>query len=81
PAKDFSLAVTGPRAADCGDLADNLVVKAARQLAERVPQVGAGAFVLDKHLPAAAGIGGGSADAAAALRLLAQANGIAADDA
>lgn len=81
PAKDFSLAVTGPRAADCGDLADNLVAKAVRQLAERVPQVGAGAFVLDKHLPAAAGIGGGSADAAAALRLLAQANGIAADDA
>ncbi len=81
PAKDFSLQVTGPRAADCGDLADNLVAKAARQLAERVPQVGAGAFVLDKYLPAAAGIGGGSADAAAALRLLAQANGIAADDA
>lgn len=81
PAKDFSLAVTGPRAADCGDLADNLVAKAVRQLAERVPQVGSGTFVLDKHLPAAAGIGGGSADAAAALRLLAQANGIAADDA
>ncbi len=37
-------------------------------------------FSLDKVLPVAAGIGGGSADAAAALRLLAQANGLALDD-
>lgn len=76
----FSLSVTGPRAADCGDLTDNLVAKAARLLAERVPQLQSGAFVLDKHLPAAAGIGGGSADAAATLRLLASANGLAVDD-
>jgi len=76
----FSLSVTGPRAADCGDLSDNLVAKAARLLAERVPQLKSGSFVLDKHLPAAAGIGGGSADAAATLRLLAGANGLAADD-
>lgn len=76
----FSLSVTGPRAADCGDLSDNLVAKAARLLAERVPQLKSGSFVLDKHLPAAAGIGGGSADAAATLRLLATANGLAADD-
>jgi 4-diphosphocytidyl-2-C-methyl-D-erythritol kinase len=39
-----------------------------------------GAFTLDKVLPVAAGIGGGSADAAAALRLLARLNGIAPDD-
>ena len=76
----FTLRVTGPRAADCGDLTDNLVAKAARLLAERVPQLQSGAFVLDKHLPAAAGIGGGSADAAATLRLLAGANGLAVDD-
>lgn len=80
-AERFSLAVTGPRAIDCGDLADNLVAKAERLLRERVAGLRAGAFVLDKHLPAAAGIGGGSADAAATLRLLAQANGLAADDA
>ena len=48
--------------------------------AERVPDLKAGAFALDKVLPVAAGIGGGSADAAAALRLLAQANGLALDD-
>jgi 4-diphosphocytidyl-2-C-methyl-D-erythritol kinase len=79
-AQEFSLSVTGPRAADCGDLSDNLVAKAARLLGERVPQLTSGAFVLDKHLPAAAGIGGGSADAAATLRLLAGANGLAGDD-
>jgi 4-diphosphocytidyl-2-C-methyl-D-erythritol kinase len=79
-AQEFSLSVTGPRAADCGDLSDNLVAKAARLLGERVPQLTSGAFVLDKHLPAAAGIGGGSADAAATLRLLAGANGLATDD-
>ena len=39
-----------------------------------------GEFILDKVLPVAAGIGGGSADAAAALRLLAQANALALDD-
>jgi 4-diphosphocytidyl-2-C-methyl-D-erythritol kinase len=79
-AQDFSLTVTGPRAADCGGLTDNLVAKAARLLAGRVPQLKSGAFVLDKHLPAAAGIGGGSADAAATLRLLAGANGLEHDD-
>jgi 4-diphosphocytidyl-2-C-methyl-D-erythritol kinase len=80
PGAAFSLDVTGPRAADCGDLTDNLVAKAARLLAERVPQLQSGAFTLDKHLPAAAGIGGGSADAAATLRLLAAANDLAPDE-
>jgi 4-diphosphocytidyl-2-C-methyl-D-erythritol kinase len=77
----LSLDVTGPLADACGDLSDNLVVKAARLLNERVPSLKVGRFTLDKRLPVAAGIGGGSADAAAALRLLARANGIALDDA
>ena len=77
---ELALDVTGPRAADCGSLDDNLVLRAARQLQQRVGGLKLGRFVLDKHLPAAAGIGGGSADAAAALRLLATANGLAFDD-
>jgi 4-diphosphocytidyl-2-C-methyl-D-erythritol kinase len=80
PGGDLSLDATGPRVAECGDNADNLVIKAARLLADLVPGLTTGAFALDKQLPIAAGIGGGSADAAAALRLLARANGIALDD-
>jgi 4-diphosphocytidyl-2-C-methyl-D-erythritol kinase len=80
PGERPSLKVNGPRAAECGSLDDNLVLKAARLLAERAPKLSSGAFELDKHLPAAAGIGGGSADAAAALRLLARANDIGRDD-
>ena len=78
---DLGLAMTGPGSAACGDIDDNLVIRAARLLAERVPDLRLGLFTLDKHLPVAAGIGGGSADAAAALRLLAKANDIAFDDA
>jgi 4-diphosphocytidyl-2-C-methyl-D-erythritol kinase len=80
PAPELSLTTTGPRAQDCGDAADNLVLKAARLLGERVPGFAAGRFTLDKVLPVAAGIGGGSADAAAALRLLARANNLSLDD-
>jgi 4-diphosphocytidyl-2-C-methyl-D-erythritol kinase len=76
---ELSLTMRGPNAAQAGEDADNLVLRAAKALAAREPSVGLGAFDLDKALPVAAGIGGGSADAAAALRLLAKANGLPAD--
>jgi 4-diphosphocytidyl-2-C-methyl-D-erythritol kinase len=80
PGSNLDLKMTGPLAEACGDTSDNLVLKAARLLAERVPNMKAGSFSLDKVLPVAAGIGGGSADAAAALRLLATLNGLSLDD-
>jgi 4-diphosphocytidyl-2-C-methyl-D-erythritol kinase len=80
PASDLRLTTTGPGAKDCGDGPDNLVTRAALALAERVAGMKTGHFTLEKHLPVAAGIGGGSADAAAALRLLARTNGIDAGD-
>jgi 4-diphosphocytidyl-2-C-methyl-D-erythritol kinase len=81
PGGDLTVTVRGPGAAAAGVGGDNLVHKAARALALRRPQVALGAFELDKRLPVAAGLGGGSSDAAAALRLIARANAIAADDA
>jgi 4-diphosphocytidyl-2-C-methyl-D-erythritol kinase len=80
PGSSLDLKTTGPLAGDCGEAIDNLVLKAARLLAERVPNLKLGSFTLDKVLPVAAGIGGGSADAAAALRLLARLNDLALDD-
>ncbi|HLX16502.1 MAG TPA: 4-(cytidine 5'-diphospho)-2-C-methyl-D-erythritol kinase [Bradyrhizobium sp.] len=78
--RELHLNTTGPLAQACGELADNLVLKAARLLGECVPDMKTGKFTLHKVLPVAAGIGGGSADAAAALRLLAKANALALDD-
>jgi 4-diphosphocytidyl-2-C-methyl-D-erythritol kinase len=80
PGSELTLQMSGPLAQACGDTSDNLVLKATRLLAERVPGLKSGSFTLDKVLPVAAGIGGGSADAAAALRLLAKLNGLALDD-
>lgn len=69
-ADEISLTVSGPYAAEAGPVADNLVLRAARAL-QAAAGVTAGARIeLDKHLPVAAGIGGGSSDAAAVLRRL-----------
>jgi 4-diphosphocytidyl-2-C-methyl-D-erythritol kinase len=80
PGSELTLQLSGPLAQACGETSDNLVLKATRLLAERVPGLNSGSFTLDKILPVAAGIGGGSADAAAALRLLAKLNGLSLDD-
>jgi len=67
---ELSLEIAGPFAADLTENDDNLVLRAARALA-LAAGVGSGvALKLEKRLPVASGIGGGSADAAAALRLL-----------
>ncbi|WP_426440924.1 4-(cytidine 5'-diphospho)-2-C-methyl-D-erythritol kinase [Bradyrhizobium genosp. P] len=81
PGSDLALTMEGPLADACGDTSDNLVLKAARLLGERVADLKVGHFTLEKVLPVAAGIGGGSADAAAALRLLARLNELSLDDA
>ncbi len=80
PAAAPSLVVAGPTAAAAGADDQNLVLRATRALASRVGGLSVGAFHLVKRLPVAAGIGGGSSDAAAALRLLARLNGLAVDD-
>ncbi|MPR10220.1 4-(cytidine 5'-diphospho)-2-C-methyl-D-erythritol kinase [Microvirga tunisiensis] len=74
PGPRLALRASGPTAALAGSDVDNLVLKAARLLADRVDGLQIGIFHLTKRLPVAAGIGGGSSDAAAALRLLARLN-------
>ena len=74
PAAELSLALAGPFGASLAGEADNLVLRAARALqaeAAATDRAPAGAAItLGKNLPVASGIGGGSADAAAILRLL-----------
>lgn len=80
PGEDLSLEVFGPRAGEVGPVHENLVVRGARSLAAQIPGLRLGRFRLIKRMPAAAGLGGGSADAAAALRLLATEVGLPVDD-
>ena len=76
------LSLTGPFADALRgeDPQDNLVMRAARRLAALLGRDDVPAIALDKRLPVAAGIGGGSADAAAVLRLLCARYGLAIDD-
>ena len=69
-ADELSLEVVGPFAVELGDSQDNLVLRAAHALQDSAGVIQGAALTLDKRLPVASGIGGGSADAAAALRLL-----------
>src|SRR5262249_58177709 len=71
PAEPLGLCVDGPTAAAAGDLDDNLVLRAAKALGGRIVGLRLGRFTLTKRIPVAAGLGGGSADAAAGLRRLA----------
>ncbi len=71
PAEHLTLDVGGPFAPSLAPEADNLVLRAARRLAQAGGVQPRARISLEKRLPVAAGIGGGSADAAAALRLLA----------
>ena len=70
PADDLSLRVEGAMAAALAGEDDNLALRAARLLADEFAVDAGAAIGLCKTLPVAAGLGGGSADAAAALRLL-----------
>ena len=71
PADALALTVDGPEAAEIAGLGDdNLVFRAARLLKERGRIEAGAALHLEKRLPAAGGIGGGSSDAAAVLRAL-----------
>ncbi|WBO24662.1 4-(cytidine 5'-diphospho)-2-C-methyl-D-erythritol kinase [Sphingomonas abietis] len=70
PADALTLAIVGPFGEGLSAGEDNLVLRAARALQAAAGIARGAAIRLDKRLPVASGIGGGSADAAAAMRLL-----------
>ncbi len=80
PGPQLTLTIDGPRGQGLPVDDSNLILRATRALEAETGPLRSGAFHLVKRLPVASGIGGGSADAAAALRLLARLNGLAPDD-
>jgi 4-diphosphocytidyl-2-C-methyl-D-erythritol kinase len=76
PGGTLSLTIGGAAGQGLSAGEDNLILRAARALAQAAGVSPSGALTLRKHLPVASGIGGGSADAAAALRLLNRAWGL-----
>jgi 4-diphosphocytidyl-2-C-methyl-D-erythritol kinase len=76
----LGLSIAGDNLSQIGELQSNLILKAAYKFKSNFPNATLGSFHLTKRIPIAAGLGGGSADAAAALRLLAKANNIKLDD-
>jgi len=82
PAPELSLVIEGPFGEGLSAGPDNLVLRASKALLERAGRSDAAArLVLTKSLPIAAGLGGGSSDAGAALRLLNALHGLGFDDA
>lgn len=79
PADDLTLAIDGPFGRNLDAGLDNLVLRAAAALRAAAGVTAGAALRLEKNLPIASGIGGGSADAAAALRLLSRLWGVAPD--
>lgn len=80
PADTLSLAIEGPFGEELSAGPDNLVLRAAEALRVEAGVSAGAAIQLDKRLPVASGIGGGSADAAAALRLLVRLWGVTVAD-
>jgi 4-diphosphocytidyl-2-C-methyl-D-erythritol kinase len=76
PSDALSLTISGPFAAGLTTNGDNLVMRAALALRSAFEITAGAALSLEKNLPVASGIGGGSADAAAALRMLSRLWGV-----
>jgi len=70
PADTITLTISGPFAENLAPTQDNLVLRAAHALAATTGTTAGAALHLEKNLPPASGIGGGSSDAAATIRLL-----------